>query len=183
MWAQMYSAQRHNPNVPKLYDLGHPSEPIMKKFSKWYFLVNYLIYIEIFFLLFTTNPLLIARANTLMNITRSVCFNLTTLPQCGKNNNTTKVYRSPAVALWNYLSLQDRDLGYNNDLLFSGHAAFFLINIYYVLQYYHNYWLYCGGIIILNSWACIVAVLSGRHYSIDIYVAIPFTWCCYSILC
>jgi hypothetical protein len=170
--AQKISSTRAQPNEIPLKDILHRKE--FTWLCKYHYINNWIIYIEIFILIvYNINP------GTLSNIIsttflffRTPSFIITTLPRPSREPKKNDYANTSTFKLViKYITLQDRDPGYDNDLLFSGHVTFLAIFIYHIWLYSHFNLIIKLIITLINMISSLTITMNRRHYTICVWFA------------
>lgn len=170
--AQKLSSLRADRNNKALPDILHHDKWLW--LSKYHYINNYIICLEIFWLIYSN-----IKPGTLSNIVSTIylffrvpSFLMTTLPRPSTEDKKIDYINVSSFKLMlRYITLQDRDPGYDNDLLFSGHATFLALFIYHI-HIYSNYSLGIKLIITsINVISSFTIAMNRRHYSICVWFA------------
>lgn len=180
VYAQKISSTRARAREVPLVDILHNDKWLW--LAKYHYINNWIIYLEILLLIVTN-----VKPGTLSNIISTMylffripSFIITTLPRPSIEPKKTGYLNTPVYKLvFKYITLQDRDPGCDNDLLFSGHTSFLAIFIYHI-WYYSDYATSIKIIItLINVTSSITIAMNRRHYSICIWFAYLISWLVY----
>lgn len=108
---------------------------------------------------------------SIIHLVRCVCFSVTVLPQCDFRPKRRTEGQTSFQEFVNLLTLKSIQFGHKNDLLFSGHSAFYCL---FCLTIYHFTILgsvtkFCLLLLCLAS--SFALVCSKKHYTVDVVFA------------
>ena len=159
----------HNVTHLPLIDIFHSET--FKFMSKYYTLSDYTI-LPCIVLLFYFHE----HVNTffyvhgVVNILRCISFSITILPKPGLHG-----HKDPSRNLWeitwDYFSFKDRHVGFNNDLMFSGHTSL-LVSVCIHMTYFYPEYAILNIILWLGTLITSFIIVTSRcHYTIDVAYA------------
>ncbi len=169
---QKYISKKATTNIP-LFDHCHSDSNLW--ITEYYTVADIFMIIYWVLLIFLYNDFLkdlLYILGTLYYL-RTLLFTITVLPKCGKMADKD-CSRTVSKIIFDYITLQDKHTGFNNDLLFSGHTMFSTLFSLYVTRnrLVFDIPLYLIFLIwILNIFLSLLNIFSRCHYSIDIIVA------------
>jgi hypothetical protein len=152
-----------------LIDVFHTEE--LKFMSKYYNVADYLIGPYLLLIMyFNTYLNAFFIVQTIINVLRCISFSLTILPKPGLMENKNPK-RSLYEITWAYFSMKDKHVGFNNDLLFSGHVSL-LVTVSLYMSYFYSSFIILNIILWITTVSfSMIIILSRCHYTIDVLYA------------
>jgi hypothetical protein len=159
----------HNIVHLPLIDIFHNEQ--FKFMSKYYNLSDYTILPCVVLLCYFNE-----RVNTFLwvqgviNLLRCISFSITILPKPGLHG-----HKDPSRNLWqitwDYFSFKDKHVGFNNDLMFSGHVSL-LVSVCIHMTYFYPAWIILNIVLwLITLVTSFLIIVSRCHYTIDVIYA------------
>lgn len=167
---QKYASRNMIKGFPILPDILHRKE--FEFFTKFYTVSDYFItfYLLSLILYFNSHISIFLFQLSIIYLLRSFSFSITLLSKPGKMSDKNHD-QSSLKMLYDYISLNDKHTGMNNDLLFSGHTSFMCLYSLYLAHFEYVPDSVLVSIWMINGFLSILNVLSRCHYSIDVFYA------------
>ena len=169
---QKYSWNKRNDNKP-MPDFLHLTQ--LHFLTPYYKFSNHIInlYICIIVLFFDDHLHIFGYTLGIVYVIRAILFSITIFPKPGLMKD--KNLNSNAIQIfYNFISGEDTHIGFNNDLVISGHCSILVIISKYISYFYptFEYQIYLWLITFFTS---IFIILTKCHYSLDIVNAYVFS--------
>ena len=176
IWTQKKIAQPSEGNFAPLPDAFHNLTSENGFLAKFFWLTNYIIYLYFFIILwYQIEACKFFNLLSLLFLLRSCMYSATVLPTPTKHFFKSHYQESVLSILIKYLTLQDRNFGHTNDLIFSGHVSTMILFSLHTTKYMVFSTLQLTFFWLLTLVSCLSVVASRSHYSICAMVAIPIT--------
>jgi len=182
IYFQKITSMKTHPTNQSLPDVLHKDEYTW--LAKYHYINNYSIYIECFWIIYCNiKPFTLMNIISTIYMIRPFFFASTILP---RPSITPKKREYSNLPIWKivlkYILLIDRNPGYDNDLIFSGHTSFLTVFVLH-LWTFGTYSIYINiGVTIINFISSIIIVMNRNHYTICNLVAYLISYIIYDKL-